>query len=41
MGKLVSSNASALNPKDYLLFSEAYIYDVNKVNIPALENIYN
>ena len=41
IGKLIDENVDALNPNKYLLFAEAYIYDVDNVSVPALDKLFN
>lgn len=40
IGKLISTHKNPDNTNWYLLFAEAYIYDVNKVEPSAFENLY-
>lgn len=41
IGKLIASHKALDRPENYLLFAEAYIYDVDNVSIPALDELYS
>lgn len=39
IGKLIDEHTNSKDYQNYLLLSETYIYDVDKINIDALENV--